>query len=271
MSNRWLRFGIALLAIGAASAAGYRIYQQQQRLALSIERTRSADAAAETAVTTIPEIKAALHAYVAEGQGHAFWTARATMLLERLRSSMLELDGAATVAGVPITESLNLADRLAASEQRAREHVRAGQRLLAGEVIFTEARDLLDALRLQLARARTSIVEGEAAAQAQVRREQVVLALLSTGILSLAILLLVFPASGTPAVAATTIKAAAAHPPDEFESSARIISRTPLKPTTTPPGGTVRSSPTRASTDPNRFTRPCASTAGWSVTAAPMT
>src|SRR5262245_31411635 len=116
MSNRWLRFGIALLAFGAAVAAGYRIFLQEQRLAASINTARAADLTAETALTSLPEIKAALHAYVAEGQGQAFWTARAAMLIERLRASLLELDGPAAAAGASLTETLGLADRLATSD-----------------------------------------------------------------------------------------------------------------------------------------------------------
>jgi hypothetical protein len=235
MSNRWLRFGIAIVAIGAASAAGYRVYQQQQRLVISIERTRATDVAAEAALTTIPEIKAALHAYVAEGQGYTFWTARAASLIDKLRASMLELDGAATGAGVPLTDSLNLADRLEASEQRARDHVHDGQRLLAGEVIFTEARDVLDAMRTQLARAHTTIADTEATSQAAMRREQSMLVLSSGGILVLTIVVLVSPGRAKPAVAPAAIKPAAAEPADEFESSARIISRTPIKPPTATP------------------------------------
>ena len=235
MSNRWLRFVIAVVAIGAASAAGYRVYQQQQRLVSSIERTRATDVAAEAALTTIPEIKAALHAYVAEGQGYAFWTARAASLIDKLRASLLELDGAATAAGVPLTDSLNLADRLDASEQRARDHVRAGQRLLAGEVIFTEARDVLDAMRTQLARAHTTIAETEGASQAAMRREQGMLVLSSGGVLVLALVVLMFPGAAKPAAAPATIKPTGAERPDEFDSSARIISRTPIKPPTAQP------------------------------------
>ena len=73
---------------------------------------------------TVEEIKAALHAYVAPGQGHAFWTARAGQLLDRLRSSLLELDAAASANGGSVGEALDLSDRLAAAEQRARDHVR---------------------------------------------------------------------------------------------------------------------------------------------------
>jgi hypothetical protein len=231
MSNRWLRFGIALLAIGAAGAAGYRIFQQDQRLAAAIVTTRAAEASAESALVTLSELKASMHAYVAEGQGDAFWTARAATLIDRLRASILELDPSATAAGAPLTETLDLTDRLAAAEQRAREHVRRSERLLAGEVIFTDARDLLEAMRMQIAGARTAIAGATAAAYANTRREQAILGLGAAGILAFATLLLVIP--GTPRTTATgptTLGRPEPAKDDESDSSARIIARETVAP-----------------------------------------
>jgi hypothetical protein len=201
MSNRWLRFGIAFLALGAAAAAGYRIVEQEQRLNDDVVVARSIDVAAETALHTVSELKAALHAYISEGQGHAFWTARAATLIDRLRGAILDLDGPAAAAGVPLTEALDLTDRLGVAEQRARDHVRSGQRLLAGEVIFTDSRDLLDAIRMQAARARAGIAASAEARQADVRHEQALLALGAGGILAFALLLLVVP--GRPVAGAS--------------------------------------------------------------------
>ena len=232
MSNRLLRFGIALLALTAAVVAGYRIYQQEQRLVASVQSSHGTDVVAESAMATVPEIKAALHAYVAEGQGYAFWTARAGTLIEKLRGAMLDLDGPATAAGASLTQSLELADRLGKSEQRARDHVRADQRLLAGEVIFTEARDHLDAMSIQLARTRSLLADAAGVDQAVIRREQAILALGSGGVLAFAMLLLVIPTAAAATTAAPAAKTAAVDSVDEFESSARIVSRTPIKPAT---------------------------------------
>ena len=193
MSNRWLRFVIAVLALGAAGAAGYRIFQQEQRLAAHLTATRASDVAAETAIRTVSEIKAALHAFVAEGQGYAFWTSRATMLIDNFRATVLELDPAATAAGRPLTEVLDHTDRVTAAAQRALEHVRDEQRLLAGDIIFTESRDLLDAMRLQVAAARTAIAQSSGVVQGDIRREQAMLGLGAGGILAFAMLLLVIP------------------------------------------------------------------------------
>lgn len=236
MSNRWLRFGIALLALGAAAAAGYRIYDQEQRLAHDVATTRAADLAAETALTTVSELKAALHAYLADGQGSAFWTARSAMLIDRLRASVLELDNApAAAADIDLTETLDLTDRLAASEARAKEHVRLGQRLLAGEVIFTEARDLLDTIRLQVAGARTSLRESADAAHAEIRQEHAALALGAGGILAFATLLLVIPGRAAAAGTLPAESVAKGEPPVAEDSTARVVSRTPLSAAQTAP------------------------------------
>jgi hypothetical protein len=229
MSNRWLRFVIALIALGVAGAAGYRLYQQQQRLAADLSSARATDSIAESALATIPEIKAALHAYVAEGQDFTFWATQASTLIDRLRSALLELDGPASAALTPLTESLDLADRLAAFEQRARDQVRLGQKWSAGEVVFTEARDVLDAMRGQVARARTHIGEQSGRTQAQIRREQVWLIVAGLGVLAFTMLLLVNP--GRTEAPPVTLQAPTIESPDQFDSSARLVSRTPLKPT----------------------------------------
>jgi hypothetical protein len=223
MSNRWLRFGVAILAIGAAAAAGYRIFEQEQRLKHDVLALRSSDRAAETALGTLSELKAALHAYSAEGQGDAFWTARAAALIDRLRGAILELEAPAAAAGVVLTEALDVTDRLAASEQRARQHVRLGEKLLAGEVIFIESRDLFDALHGQLTLARSAIVQSAEAVQASVRREQAMLALGAGGILAFATLLLVIPGRATVDQAPPASDTSPAEPSEAPAVTARAI------------------------------------------------
>lgn len=227
VSNRWLRFVIALVALSAAGAAGFRMFEREQQLVAAQVVLRDGDAAADTAIETIAEIKSALHAYVAPGQGQAFWPARARQLLDKLRSSVLELDRIASSAGAPTIDALDLSDRLAAAEERAHEHVRAGQALLAGEVIFIESRDLLDTLRLQIARARGQLARTSDARHAQTRREQVLLALGGGGVLALALLMLVPPGRAADSHASVTISAGpAAAPPHsgaEEDEYARLI------------------------------------------------
>jgi len=191
VTNRWIRFLLAVLAIVAASAAAYRVVQDERQLAVGVTSTRSAEFTAQTALTTVEDLKASLHAYVAPGQGLAFWAARGGLLLDKLRSSLLELDTAVTAAGGSMAESLDSVDRLAAAEQRARDHVRSAQALLAGDVIFNDARDLLDGLRIQIARVRDQISSASSTRQTALRREQMLLTGGAVGVLALVMLLLV--------------------------------------------------------------------------------
>ncbi len=198
VSNRWFRFVIALLAIGLASGAAYRIVQHERQLATVTDASQRVNDAAESSIATVSELKAALHAYVAPGQGQDFWTARSAMLLEKLRGSLRDLEASATSLNLALSDELDLSDRLAAAEQRARGHVRNSQSLLAGEVIFTEARDLLDSMRLQAVRIHDEATQRAATETATIRREQMLLAAAAAGVMALAILVLVPPGRSTP-------------------------------------------------------------------------
>lgn len=278
MSNRWLRFVIALVALAALGAAGYRILQDERRLTADTQALVASGDAADLAIETIGEIKAALHAYVAPGQGHGFWTARAGVLLDKLRGSLLELDRVSTAHGAPLTEALDLSDRLAAAEQRAREHVRNGQPLLAGDAIFIDARDQLDAIRLQVARARGQLAQIGSTGLAATRREQMMLALGAAGIAALALLVLVPPgrADDTVAIPAAA-SSSGAREPDEYarviptlKTPAATASASAASGTATPASATTASGARRtaAATPAASTARPAGATAASTVGAA---
>lgn len=226
MSNRWIRFLLAVLAIVVASVAAYRVVQDEQQLAATFTSTRNAQFVTETALSTIEDLKAALHAYVAPGQGLPFWSARAALLLDKLRSTLLDVDKAVTAVGGSFGESLDVVDRLASAEQRARDHMRSDQALLAGDVIFNEARDLLDGLRVQVARGRDQVMAAANAREAALKREQMMLVAGAVGVLALVMLVLV-PTGRRPAAVAT-------QPPDPepARDEGRVL--TPARPVAAP-------------------------------------
>jgi hypothetical protein len=201
------------------------------------------------------------------------------MLLDKLRATLLELDGAIdaqsraaearrdgsaatdapalggaateprkrgeAAAEVPkhgkLTEALDLADRLAASEQRAREYVRGGQALVAGDVIFTEARDLLDGVRIHVARARDDFNLTARTSLAGVRQQQVMLAIAGLGVMTFALLLLV-----TPATKAAAYSTAAGAKSDASSSAASTPSTRPVTSATSLPSSPTRSASSSA-------------------------
>jgi hypothetical protein len=252
VSNRWFRFVIAIVAIVAAGAAGYRVFQYEQQLAASAIAERNVRRAANAAVVTVGDLRSALHAYVAVGQGHDFWFARSTMLFNSLRASIVEMQRSRPGDQAALGEALDSVDRLAAAEKRARGYIDNGQLLLAGEVIFTDARDQLDALRLALVRAADARPAEMAAAQAQLERDQVMLALGAAGVLAFAVLVLVPPGRPEPIVVPEPVQAPPAPGPDGY----RVVSRVPEQPerrkTSTPAEFPAPNVPVRAAASTTR-------------------
>ena len=230
---------IALLAIAAAVAAGFRISRLEQQLVNDVTRSRAGDVAAQTAIESLGDLKAALHAYVAPGQNHTFWTARAGVFEDKVRNALLELDGAASAAGAPVTDTLATLDKLGTSEQRARNYLVTGQSLMAGDVIFTEGRDLMDGMRMQIAHARGEVGKAAETRQAELRREQLLLALAGVGILALAVLVLVPPVRAPESETSVELgELEPDRPPPaagEEAEYARVISRTPNPAGAAPP------------------------------------
>jgi hypothetical protein len=197
VANRWIRFLLAVLAIAAASAAVYRAVENERLLTRHASATRDTALAAEAALENLEELRSALHAYVAPGQGVEFWSARSRVLLVNLRSALLNLDAPARAAGVSLAEPLDACDQLAAAERRARAYAADEQSRLAGEVIFTEARDLFEGMRLQIVQARDALAFAAEAQRTKLRREQTYL--LGGGIAVLALVMLLLVPTGRAA------------------------------------------------------------------------
>ncbi|MEW6320133.1 MAG: GAF domain-containing protein [Acidobacteriota bacterium] len=191
MSNRWVRVFLFLLALAAGAGAVYQAWLDERAILRSRATAESAMRTATRAVSRVGDLRAALHAYVAPGQGQAFWTARAGTLLDEVRADVLELDAAASAVDAPLTDALDGLDRLAATADRAAGHVRDGQALLAGELLFGEARDLLDATRLQVTRAAEAVARSALDAESALRQRQRTLVGTAIGVALLVALLLV--------------------------------------------------------------------------------
>ena len=146
-----VRIGVLVLGVAMTAALGYRAYQDD--LALGKMRADAARLAAMSAQAsaTLAELRASLHAYVAPGQNLPFWAQKAQTSLETLHQELLALDTVGTAVGYPLAESIDSVKQLTAAESRARTHVSRDESLLAGDVIFTEGRDLMAAVSKQLA------------------------------------------------------------------------------------------------------------------------
>ncbi|HEX6216522.1 MAG TPA: GAF domain-containing protein, partial [Vicinamibacterales bacterium] len=86
------------------------------------------------------------------------------------------LDAALTQRRGSLAETIDVVDQLAAAERRTRDYARRGETLLAGDVVFTEVRDLVATSIEQVQTARNILSVATAARISALRREQAMLA-----------------------------------------------------------------------------------------------
>jgi hypothetical protein len=171
---------IACLVVGLLVTAGlsYRIFQDEETLDREQQTAAVAGEAAGQAAESLLDLRASLHAYVAPGQGLPFWSKRAQDSIGGLRQSLEAFDAAVTPLGRSLSESLDAVDQLATAERSARTYASRGEMQLAGDVIFTEMRDLLATATTQVQSVRTDVKRLHDQRTAGLRTEQATLAAL---------------------------------------------------------------------------------------------
>lgn len=177
MTRRPVRLLVLLVAIVVTAGAAWRMTTNERHRASVRAEAQATDVAAARITDGLAELRAALHAYVAPGQGDEFWPRRAATLLSDTRAGILDVDAPATVAGHPLAaQTIDQLDRLVALETRAREAVEAGQPVLAGDLIFTDARDHIAEIGQQVSAARQTMARVASSRDVGITNEQSLLA-----------------------------------------------------------------------------------------------
>ena len=216
---------IAVLVVGLllTIGAGYRAFQHETSINRERQEAVAADAAVSRALELLLDIRASLHAYVAPGQGHAFWEKRAQENIDTLRQTLVSLEGVSAPVGRPLSESLDAIDQLTAAERRARTYVSREDVLLAGDVIFTEARDLIGAATVEVNSLRADLRRHHEQRASAIRTEQITLAGGAVA-LWIVIAMLLTPTEAKPAV----------KNPAEWRNELKETLAKPLRTTATP-------------------------------------
>ncbi|HTH26068.1 MAG TPA: GAF domain-containing protein [Vicinamibacterales bacterium] len=192
---------IACLVVGLLVTAGlaYRTLQNEDALNREQRAATAGVAAVNKTAELLLDLRASLHAYVAPGQGLPFWGKRAQETIDQLRQSLVNLDGIVTPRGGSLAESLDAVDQLSAAEQRASTYASRDEMQLAGDVIFTEVRDLLAVATTQVQSVANSLTREHDRRAAAIRQEQLSLATAGVAIW-IVIALLLLPTEPKPAV-----------------------------------------------------------------------
>ena len=199
MSRKPVRFGLLIVGLLITAALAYRAVDDEASLGRAYRESVAHNIAAGQALETLQDLRASLHAYVAPGQGVPFWSRRSEALLDSLRQHLVTLDAAVAPSGGSLAETLDAVDQLAAAERRSRDYAGRGETLLAGDVVFTEVRDLLAAATEQIHTARTTLATAHDRRVSALRREQAMLGGAAIAAWIAIALLLVTPAKVDPA------------------------------------------------------------------------
>lgn len=216
MKNRAVRVALFALVALAFAGAGYELVRLDRQAAAASEAGRAFEEKARQVENALRELRAAQFAYVAAGQGSAFWTARATTLLSTITADLAQLDTlekAAIAAGLSPggppgasqADDLATLQRIDANVQR---YLLEDQRLLASDLVFTDLREADQALAAHIEEARHRMAAAGVATAEPLRRKQAATAG-GAALFALLVLLLLVP-SGRRAPIASDV---AARPP----------------------------------------------------------
>ena len=168
MSHRAVRVFLWVLACAAICTAAWFLADIERQIGSVRSTSRVFEAQAHEAAVLVERLRGAQQAYVADGQGTAFWMGKVTDAAGLLGQSLGALERSATAdtsrsAAQAASGVLADFDKM---DRRAREYVQSGQRLMASDLIFTESLGATTALGLNVDRART---EQQAASDREVR------------------------------------------------------------------------------------------------------
>ena len=192
MRSPAVRLLVGAFACLAIAAAAFFIFKSRQELTGHRAAVRAFDLHAREATDALAELRAAQQAYVAAGQGVAFWMPKVAATADRAATLVAGLRGAATSAAAKSAldgATTGIAE-FGTVDKRARDYIASGQQLMAADVVFTEGGDTSAAAARQVEEARLAEHQTLDAVEAAAQKLEATAAGASAAIAVLAILLL---------------------------------------------------------------------------------
>ncbi len=205
MKSVAVRLTLLGLFVVSAGVAAYVFWTGEARARAEASTARGFDEAALGTERDVLELRSAQQAYVAAGQGEAFWTSKVQAGIAAIRDRLTTLRGQATSTAAQSAVD-NTASALQDFEQldrRARDYVLGGQKLLASDVIFAESLQITGAMAGSLAQARSAELHAAEVSIANIRRQQILAGGAAAAVALLVIVLLV-PRRDAPAIPAAS-------------------------------------------------------------------
>jgi hypothetical protein len=195
-------------------AAAFFLFTSEKQIATQHDRLRAFDLHAREASGALADLRAAQQAYVAAGQGIAFWMPKVAAIADTAAKTVTALRESATSrsARASLDDAASAIAEFGAVDARARDYLKSGQELMAADVVFTEGGETAATAGRQVEAARLAESQTDDASQAAVRqREAAALAGAGiAGVFAVLLLALARPAERMPATAIASFEPAAA-------------------------------------------------------------
>jgi hypothetical protein len=151
MQERRVRVVVTLL-LASLLVAAFFLITLDQRASDAVARAADASRRLARMTDTIAGIGTAQQSYVAPGQLDEPWFERASALTDDLEREIAQAGGSLRSAQAPaVLEDLSASvTTLIAADARTRQNLQLGQELMASDVIFSDGRNLLDAMTASL-------------------------------------------------------------------------------------------------------------------------
>ncbi len=209
----------AKLTLGAATvilfaAAAFFLFTSEKQIADQRGRVRTFDLRAREATDALADLRVAQQAYVAAGQGIAFWMPKVAATADTAAKAVAALreSAASSTARAALDDAATAITEFGTVDKRARDYLKSGQELMAADVVFTEGGETAATAGRQVEAARLAENQEFDASEAALRRQEA-MALAGAGILGALVILglaLARPAARAPVAPATVTATAAA-------------------------------------------------------------
>ena len=193
MRSRVARLTCGAVAWIALGAAAFFIIQSEKQLAEVRAAVRAFDLRAREATDGLADLRASQQAYVAAGQGVAFWMPKVATTLDAATTTIASLRQIAesSEARSALDEAWRTVAEFGAIDQRARDYLRTEQPLMAADVVFTEGGETALAAARQVEAARVAEHAALDASEAARRTQEALATAAAVSFAALVIMLLV--------------------------------------------------------------------------------
>jgi hypothetical protein len=190
--SRTLRWSCGVLALIAIGAAAFLLIRSEQQITRQDAALRAFDQHVLDASAALVDARVGQQAYVAAGQGVAFWFNKTGASLQTATDGLTALrEGAGPGAQTALEQAGQTMTEFSAVDNRAREYLKSGQQLMAADVIFTEGSDAAATAVRQIETARQAQHQEASVKEAAVRKEQMLTAAVAAGIVGLITMILI--------------------------------------------------------------------------------